>query len=207
MTQDNKVASIGCQKFTDLILNAKTCEEVVAFIDAHCAQQVAAARAKDAETIAAWRNWTLDSNRERDDLRAQLAARIESAEPILYQYRMRGDWYPEPNQGWQEWKDCSKESYADYLKNPHVHNWEYEARALYAAPPQIAQPAPSIPEGYWLAPIEPTIEMVVAIEAEIDDQLNASGMFPGDMQRQDGGNIYEALLRAAPKQNDGGDHE
>jgi hypothetical protein len=58
--------------------------------------------------------------------------------------------------------------------------------------------AGTAPEGYVLVPEVPNNAMVVAIESKIDEQLVASGMWAGDMQRQDGADIYEAMLAAAP---------
>lgn len=45
---------------------------------------------------------------------------------------------------------------------------------------------------------EPTEEITVAIEAEIDKQLLASGMHPLAMCRQDGADVYAAMIAAAP---------
>jgi hypothetical protein len=77
---------------------------------------------------------------------------------------------------------------------------EQQNRALLSL---SAQPVPSVPEGYVLLPIEPTIEMIVAIEVEIDSQLTASGMLPVDMFRQDGENVYRAMIAAAPQPKEG----
>lgn len=52
-------------------------------------------------------------------------------EPVAWQSRMRPDW--EEN-GWTQWKDCPKEQADNLWKVPHLHDWVYEARALYAAP-------------------------------------------------------------------------
>ena len=54
-------------------------------------------------------------------------------EPVAWQSRMRPDW--EEN-GWTQWKDCPKEQADSFWKVPHLHDWVYEARALYTAPPQ-----------------------------------------------------------------------
>ena len=54
-------------------------------------------------------------------------------EPVAWQSRMRPDW--EEN-GWTPWKDCPKEQADNFWKTPRLHDWVYEARALYTAPPQ-----------------------------------------------------------------------
>jgi len=53
-------------------------------------------------------------------------------EPVEYQYRTRPDWIPE----WNRWNTCSKDSADAYEKNPYLHDWHYEVRTLYAAPPK-----------------------------------------------------------------------
>lgn len=50
-----------------------------------------------------------------------------------------------------------------------------------------------------LVPIAATTEIVDAIERAIDKQLTASGISPGDMQRQDGDAIYAAAMAAASR--------
>lgn len=75
----------------------------------------------------------------------------------------------------------------------HIVQQEESLRA--AARMRLAE---GVRDGWKLVPVEPTMPMIVAIEQKIDEQLNASGMFPGDMQRQDGSDIYERLLAAAP---------
>jgi hypothetical protein len=68
-------------------------------------------------------------------LRARLSAPEPSAsvEPVAWQSRMRPNW--EEN-GWTQWKDCPKEQADNFWKTPRLNDWVYEARALYAAPPQ-----------------------------------------------------------------------
>lgn len=55
------------------------------------------------------------------------------------------------------------------------------------------------PALWQVVPKEATIETIVAIEREVDDQLNASAICPGDMFRQDGDEIYRAMLAVAPQ--------
>jgi hypothetical protein len=76
-----------------------------------------------------------------------------------------------------------------------------EISASIAAPtPERADAdtAGAIPEGWKLVPTAPTVEMIVAIENQIDSQLTASGMDPRHMFRQDGEYVYEAMLAATP---------
>lgn len=56
--------------------------------------------------------------------------------PVKYEWRMRPIWRPE-GEGWTNWQECCKDSYENYLRLPVYNDWQYEARALYAA----AQPA------------------------------------------------------------------
>jgi len=70
-----------------------------------------------------------------DNLVKMLRARLSAPEPepVAWQSRMRPDW--EEN-GWTQWKDCPKEQADNFWKTPRLHDWVYEARALYTAPPQ-----------------------------------------------------------------------
>lgn len=73
--------------------------------------------------------------------RAQLDAAAPGAvqEPVEYQVRTRPMWRDEA-EGWTEWRKCSPESYADYVRVPVLHDWQHETRALYAAPVAAAAP-------------------------------------------------------------------
>jgi hypothetical protein len=61
-----------------------------------------------------------------------IAMMLCEQEPVEYQYRTRPDWIPE----WNRWNTCSKDSADAYEKNPYLHDWHYEVRTLYAAPPK-----------------------------------------------------------------------
>ena len=67
---------------------------------------------------------------ERDVLRAKVE-RMEQQEPVLWQVRTRPTWNAT---GWSEWRDCCEEHAKDVTKAPMLHDWLYEARALYALP-------------------------------------------------------------------------
>ncbi|ECY2819392.1 hypothetical protein F6907_26255 [Salmonella enterica] len=65
-----------------------------------------------------------------------------------------------------------------------------EPEPLYEAPP-----APAIPDGYALVPVEPTEEMIAAAMNCEDVLFNSDESFCVQF-----GNIYEAMLAAAPQQ-------
>lgn len=90
----------------------------------------------------------------------------ESAAPVvLYQWRIIG-------QGARkEWYDTTKIWYDKHKDNP-----QYKFRVIHA------HPAPAVPEGWKLVPIEPTEEMIVAIT-----RFNLPE------------NNYKAMLSAAPE--------
>ena len=58
-------------------------------------------------------------------------------EPVAWQSRTRPTWGANTSP-WSHWEPCTKGQAEDYWKTPLLHDWAYEARALYAAP----QPAP-----------------------------------------------------------------
>ena len=67
-------------------------------------------------------------------------AEMEQQEPVEWQARTRPTW----NDGtWGQWSKCSEGHAQDIKKTPLLHDWLYEARALYALPG--AQPAPGAP--------------------------------------------------------------
>ncbi|EAO4078937.1 hypothetical protein C6035_18140 [Salmonella enterica] len=59
----------------------------------------------------------------------------------------------------------------------------------------IAPPAPVVPDGYALVPVEPTDEMIAAAMNCEDVLFNSDESFCVQF-----GNIYEAMLAAAPQQ-------
>ena len=87
--------------------------------------------------------------------------------PVLYQVRGRPNWDTEPK--WGEWKFCTEPVANDYKKTPVLHDWEYQVRSLYTAPPQRE----------WVGlrdkEIEDCLEMSIqgtcrAIEAKLKDK-------------------------------------
>ena len=68
--------------------------------------------------------------RKCGELRAKVAE-MGQQEPVAWQTRTRPAW----NDGtWGPWRKCSKEYAEDIKKTPSLHDWLYEARALYALP-------------------------------------------------------------------------
>ncbi|EDY7008084.1 hypothetical protein GPR92_004561 [Salmonella enterica] len=67
---------------------------------------------------------------------------------------------------------------------------EISPKPLYAAPP-----VPVVPDGYALVPVEPTDEMIAAAMNCEDVLFNSDESFCVQF-----GNIYEAMLAAAPQQ-------
>ena len=68
------------------------------------------------------------AEKEQEALRTKIA-RMERQEPVAWQTRTRPAW----NDGtWGPWRKCSKEYAEDIKKTPSLHDWLYEARALYA---------------------------------------------------------------------------
>ena len=67
---------------------------------------------------------------EIDAMRAKVE-RMERQGPVEWQTRTRPAW----NDGtWGPWRKCSEEYAEDIKKTPLLHDWLYEARALYALP-------------------------------------------------------------------------
>ena len=88
--------------------------------------RVDAAEKSDAESIAMYRK----ARDERDALRAKIEE-MEKQESVAWQTRTRPAW----NDGtWGAWRKCSEEYAEDIKKTPSLHDWLYEARALYALP-------------------------------------------------------------------------
>ena len=81
--------------------------------------------ADESAAIAAW-------NR-----RAQPAQ--DGAEPVAWQRRMRPTW-GNGDTPWGPWEECSESQAKDYWKTPLLHDWAYEARALYTHPPAARVP-------------------------------------------------------------------
>jgi hypothetical protein len=100
----------------------------------------------DAATHALFDYIFQDARKEIERLRAKIKE-MEQQEPVAIQHRvpsvdLRGECV-----GYSEWKD-----------GKGLDHWP--RRTLYALPG--AQPAPSVPDGWKLVPIEPTIAMCLA---------------------------------------------
>lgn len=58
------------------------------------------------------------------------AALAEPSEPVAWRYKTKADW----NANWSNWVPCSKEQYDDYVKVSKLHDWVYDAQALFTHP-------------------------------------------------------------------------
>jgi hypothetical protein len=67
----------------------------------------------------------------------QPAPQQEAQEPVAWQSRTRPTWGGN-DRPWSPWESCTKGLAEDCWKTPLLHDWAYEARALYTAP----QPSP-----------------------------------------------------------------
>ena len=124
--------------------------------------------------------------KERDALRAKIET-MEKQEPVWWQARTRPTW----NDGtWLQWRKCSEGYAQDIKKTPLLHDWLYEARALYALPG--AQPAPNVPEGWQLVP---TAESRHPGIYKMLGALHAADNTPGMSEWES----YRAMLAAAPE--------
>jgi len=65
----------------------------------------------------------------------QVAGAVQ--EPVAWQYRFRPTW-GDGNASWGPWEPCTKSQAEDYWKTPVLHDWAYEARALYTTPINLA---------------------------------------------------------------------
>lgn len=70
------------------------------------------------------------AEKERDALRAKVDA-MERQEPAEWQCRSRPSW---GGRQWSKWERCSPGHAQDIAKSPTLHDWQYEARPLYALP-------------------------------------------------------------------------
>lgn len=68
----------------------------------------------------------------------QPAPQQEAQEPVAWQSRTRPTWGGN-DRPWSPWEPCTKGLAEDCWKTPLLHDWAYEARALYTAP----QPSPA----------------------------------------------------------------
>lgn len=109
---------------------------------------------KSLEAFDAWwkKNNESASNYESAFLAGwQASHKALAVEPIVYQRRMRPTWMDEGT-GWTPWENCQKESFLWSHKNPKIHDWEYEARALCLHPAQqVAVPETPEQHDYRLA--------------------------------------------------------
>ena len=93
-----------------------------------------------------------------------------------------------------------QEPVGNFVQHPSNGLWEQDgygdnpdASPLYAHPGAQAQPAPSVPEGWKLVPIEPTHEMVKACASAARAYMQEYG--ENSPRRV----MWAAMLAAAPK--------
>ena len=123
---------------------------------------------------------------EIDSLRARIEA-MEKQEPVGVLHV--GSYYGEELQDWEfEANQCACDKLNEaYVRNPM-------SLPLYALPG--AQPAPSIPEGWKLVPIEPTVTMKQATD-HIDLGDSDVGRYVLAWSEIEA--LYKAMLAAAPE--------
>ena len=93
--------------------------------------------------------------------------RMERQEPVAWQTRTRPAW----NDGtWGQWRKCSEEYAQDIKKTPLLHDWLYEARALYAQPG--AQPAPNVTTAMLVAVADLAAQMEIVSRVGFIDTPN-----------------------------------
>lgn len=81
--------------------------------------------------------YIFDGSEELDNFyQSAVAHSRKDAEPVEYQYRSKPSW----EKNWLPWERCTKDCYLDYAKAPLLHDWQYEARALYIHPPEADKP-------------------------------------------------------------------
>ena len=103
--------------------------------EAHDAMQIEVGKLKDLEVSRCVKinGYIVDNARLAEEVE-RLRAKIEQMEqqvPVAWQTRTRPAW----NDGtWGAWRKCSEEYAEDIKKTPSLHDWLYEARALYALP-------------------------------------------------------------------------
>ncbi|RFS80616.1 hypothetical protein D0U00_04295 [Leclercia adecarboxylata] len=86
-----------------------------------------------------------------------LAALTAPTEPV-YQYRIRNGY----NGQVTEWQTIRRDQ-VDFVLKAQTHNAEFQI---------IAPPAPVVPDGYVLVPVEPTESMIIAgFEAELREEF------------------------------------
>jgi hypothetical protein len=65
----------------------------------------------------------------------------------------------------------------------------------------------AVPEGFVLVPEDAPTALIVAIEREVESQLDASGISRADMCRLDGAEIFDALFDAAMQASTSGERQ
>lgn len=80
-----------------------------------------------------------DGRRQDKALTALSDLEAMVVEPVAWQRRMRPTW-GNGKAPWGPWEECSEGQAKDCWRTPLLHDWAYEARALYTATPPAQQP-------------------------------------------------------------------
>jgi hypothetical protein len=123
---------------------------------------------------------------------AALTALTAPSEPV-YQYRIRNGY----NGQVTEWQTIRRDQ-VDFVLKAQPHNAEFQI---------IAPPAPRVPDGYALVPVEPTEDMVIAgFEAELREEFRDpdawetyEGMSGCEQAALRAKWCWAAMVKAAPK--------
>lgn len=67
-----------------------------------------------------------------------------AGEPVAWQSRMRPTW-GNNTAPWTQWEPCTKGQAEDYWKTNLLHDWAFEARALYTTPQPTQAQAGAVP--------------------------------------------------------------
>ena len=70
-----------------------------------------------------------------------------AGEPVAWQSRMRPTWGNNTTP-WTQWEPCTKGQAEDYWKTNLLHDWAFEARALYTTPQPTRAQAGAVPLTY-----------------------------------------------------------
>lgn len=125
----------------------------------------------------------IDTNSELELAAFKMALAAMDSEPVIL-YRERNP-YNGLTTGWQE----LTENELSFLKENAGENAEF--LKLY----RHAQPAPVVPDGYVMVPIEPTMSQELAGYKTLNDTGRMSRLMKTRLS-----NIYRAMLAAAPQE-------
>ncbi|KPA96005.1 hypothetical protein [Pseudomonas asplenii] len=100
-------------------------------------------------------------------------APVHQGEPVAeYQCRTRSA-DRKGDEGWSAWEKCSEANYADYVRVPVLHGWQYQVRKLYTHPAPVQQGDPVA----WLVESPKDLNPVSGFtrKAELADKYREAG--------------------------------